>query len=313
MSMLLVYRYIDYSATKSQLYMMDYCYFVNLSVALQVLLYPNNLQWFQANYVMCLGPICVAIVVWHNSLVFHSLDKVTSFFLHAFPPIVMHLHRCKFIKNDLPLDNESFLPLYSNFVLPLWFYIIWQVTYLFATEVLLQSHLKDKTVVISLRYLVTDKKNPTINLIKKFLLKQGVMKKDEELDPDSMLAKIIFVVCQATYTLFAILHVRLIYSSYYIAVAYMMTIFGIGVWNGASYYIEIFSKRYNLKFKTKSNDELDASNKSNENGQVYSCEENFVDVLGNLDLNKPQNLEIYTSALGSIVTEAQNQSNSVAD
>ena len=90
MSMLLIWRFIDYKAIKSELYMLDFCYFVNMSVAVQVLFYPNNQTWFDANYVLSLGPICLAIVVWHNSLVFHSLDKVTSFFLHAFPPVVCH-------------------------------------------------------------------------------------------------------------------------------------------------------------------------------------------------------------------------------
>ena len=40
-----------------------------------------------------MGPLCCAIIVWRNSLVFHSLDKVTSFFLHALPPMSLHLTR----------------------------------------------------------------------------------------------------------------------------------------------------------------------------------------------------------------------------
>ena len=40
-----------------------------------------------------MGPLMFAIIVWKNSLVFHSLDKLTSFFLHAFPPITIHLLR----------------------------------------------------------------------------------------------------------------------------------------------------------------------------------------------------------------------------
>ena len=68
--------------------MLDFCYFVNLSVVLQTGFFPDNLLWFKANYVLCMGPICIAIMVWKNSLVFHSLDKLTSFFLHAFPTMV---------------------------------------------------------------------------------------------------------------------------------------------------------------------------------------------------------------------------------
>ena len=47
----------------------------------------------QANYILCMGPLMVALIVWRNSLVFHSLDKLTSFFLHIFPPITAHFLR----------------------------------------------------------------------------------------------------------------------------------------------------------------------------------------------------------------------------
>ena len=111
-------RYIEYSASKDTLFMIDFCYFVNLSVVLQTSMFPETLLWykvsffnfdvielknslshvspcqlFQANYVMCMGCLMLAIVVWQNSLVFHSLDKLTSFFLHAFPPLTMHIFR----------------------------------------------------------------------------------------------------------------------------------------------------------------------------------------------------------------------------
>ena len=301
---LLIYRFVDYSASKSELFLLDYCYFVNLSVAVQILLYPNNLEWFQANYVMCLGPICLAIPFWNNSLVFHSLDKVTSFFLHAFPPIAVHLHRWKFLENDLPLDEESFLPLYANFVLPFLFYVIWQVSYLFITEVMLYYYLKDETVVTSLRYLVTDKKNASVKLIRKFLYKQGIIKRGEELDPKTLLGKMVFVSGQAIYTLLTILHVRIIYGYYRLSCVYIIVIFGIGVWNGASYYIEIFSTRYNMKFQSKPEikkipkEDINSFNQT----QVVEHENNFVDVLEKLDLSKPEDLKLYTTVLESVAT-----------
>lgn len=71
MSVLIAWRYYDYSLIKSELFLMDFCYFVNLSVFLQTVFYPDDLAWFKANYVLTQGPICIAIVVWRNSLVFH--------------------------------------------------------------------------------------------------------------------------------------------------------------------------------------------------------------------------------------------------
>ena len=300
---LLIYRYVDYSRSKSELFLLDYCYFVNLSVAIQVLLYPNHLEWFQVNYVMCLGPICLAIPFWNNSLVFHSLDKVTSFFLHAFPPIIMHLHRWKFIENNLPLDADTFLPIYANIVLPIMFYVIWQISYLFITEVLLFSYLQDEEIVTSLRYLVTDKKNPSVKQIRKFLTKKGVIKKGEELDPKTMLSKCIFVFSQAIYSILTILHVRMIYAHYRVSCLYLILIFGIGVWNGASYYIEIFSTRYNLKFQPKNKNQAQPKEEPKDTNEEQGNEEdNFVDVLENLDLEKPEDLKLYTTVLESIAS-----------
>ena len=80
---------------------------------------------------LAMGPLMTAIMVWKNSLVFHSLDKLTSMynnasliciltgelpvyissyivkltiikcprFLHAFPPLTVHLFRWGLIQN----------------------------------------------------------------------------------------------------------------------------------------------------------------------------------------------------------------------
>merc|ERR1712004_193145 len=72
------------------------------------------------------GTLMSAIVMWQNSLVFHSLDKLTSFFLHFFPPLHLHLFRwglipCKAIK------KEDSLGLYEGLLLPMLLYAIWRV------------------------------------------------------------------------------------------------------------------------------------------------------------------------------------------
>ena len=75
-----LYRFFTYRAEKAHFYMIDFCYFVNLSAILQTLFcgcegsFCGN--WFQMNYILTQGPIATAIVLWGNSLVFHSLDKV---------------------------------------------------------------------------------------------------------------------------------------------------------------------------------------------------------------------------------------------
>ena len=302
-SLLWIYRFIDYASQKSELFMLDYCYFVNLSVATQIFFFTNNLAWFHTNYVLTLGPIFLAIIVWKNSLVFHSLDKLTSFFLHAFAPIIMHLYRWKLISNDLPIRNEDNLPLYDNFVLPIIVYLVWQITYLVATNVLLASYLQDKTVVTSYRYLMTGKKKqPVYKWIEKQLIQKGILKDGEELHPDTVLGKAVFISVQFIYTLVMISHIRLIYAYYTVSVVYLILVFAVACWNGASYYIEIFSTRYNLKFETKSESQNDESGiHDHMDNDDDSDGADFIDTLQKLDLSKPEDLRLYSNVLGCAV------------
>jgi len=263
MTLLLIWRYFDYKKAKYELFMLDFCYFVNASVMLQSLVFPDNREWFDINYVMCTGPVCMAIVVWHNSLVFHSLDKVTSYFLHVMPTMVVHGIRWKTIDTPLPIDENSVLPLKTHLLYFFTAYAAWQVMYIFLTGVVFADGLsKDPEKITSVRYLVRDTKNPLVKAILKQLRRWGVVKPDERLDPDSALAHVVFVVSQLVYTLLTSFHVRWLYQHYVASSIYIVTVFTVGVWNGASYYIEIFSKRYNFKFSDKKPVEKKAENEA---------------------------------------------------
>jgi hypothetical protein len=45
MPILFLFRYFEYAAIKSELYMLDFCYFINFSVAIQTAFFPDNLEW----------------------------------------------------------------------------------------------------------------------------------------------------------------------------------------------------------------------------------------------------------------------------
>jgi len=248
MAILLANRYIEYSASKDVLFMIDFCYFVNLSVVLQTGLYPESLLWYKANYVMCMGCLMLAIVVWQNSLVFHSLDKLTSFFLHAFPPLTMHLFRWGLIPcGSIKPDDE--LSLSELILLPLGLYAVWQVGYLFITEYLIADVLAaDKELTTSLRHLAKDKKNGMNLLVTSLLRKSGILTKGEEFDPETWKTKIVFIVAQMVFTLLTLIPCHFLYTNYSLSFAYICAIYGWCIWRGGSYYIEVFSERYKLKF-----------------------------------------------------------------
>jgi len=269
MSALLVARFFLYRADKYELFMIDFCYFMNASVMLQTALYPNHLLWFKANYVMSLGPLMVAIILWKNSLVFHSLDKLTSFFLHAMPPLTMHLFRFGVMKTSA-IKEDDYLTFSEWFLVPLGLYLSWQLGYSFLTEVVLSSRLEqDKDLITSLRYLANDKKNGFRNMIVKILIKTGVQESEEDFNPDSRKAKTVFIVSQIIYTLITMIPTGLLYSSYEYSCCYFVFVFGWGTWNGASYYMEVFSERYRLQFVKAEKDEND---KLSENTEEYSAD-----------------------------------------
>lgn len=58
------------------------CYFVNILDLLWLWVFPESTVLFICCYLLTMGPLGSAIITWRNSLVFHSVDKVTSLFIH---------------------------------------------------------------------------------------------------------------------------------------------------------------------------------------------------------------------------------------
>ena len=110
-------------------------------------------------------PVGWAIVAWRNSLVFHSLEKLTTVYIHALPTLLTFVwrwlpdneaHRAALCGVDSPaLSNGSCsLTLVDWWAYPLTFYLLWQLFYLLLTEVLHRKKLdSDTSLQTSLRWL----------------------------------------------------------------------------------------------------------------------------------------------------------------
>lgn len=70
-------RYYKYHQIGYHYFLADLCYFVNLLMLLTIWFFPNSKRLFISTYCLAMGNNAVAIAMWRNSLVFHSLDKVT--------------------------------------------------------------------------------------------------------------------------------------------------------------------------------------------------------------------------------------------
>ena len=76
----------------------------------------------------------------------------------------------------------------------------------------------------------------------------GFIKRDEIINPYDIKIMMMFSLFQLIYTIVTLIPTALIFNYEAINAIYLVTITAAAVWNGGSYYILIFSQRYNLKF-----------------------------------------------------------------
>lgn len=69
-------RYYTYHKKGYHYFLADLCYFVNILAVLSIWVFPQSKRLFIATYCLIMGNNAIAIIMWRNSLVFHSMDKV---------------------------------------------------------------------------------------------------------------------------------------------------------------------------------------------------------------------------------------------
>ena len=153
----------------------------------------------------------MAIVVWQNLLVFHSIDKVTSYFLHVLPVLLVHGVRWNKIPSPLVILDER-----EDYLMA---YVAWQVLYIILTQVVFAKSLRqDPDLMTSVRYFARDNRNWAAKLIKGIMVKSGIINEGPnglpDVDLDSIIAQVIFVVTQGIYTASMSLHPWFLFSHY---------------------------------------------------------------------------------------------------
>ena len=72
-------RYYTYHKKGYHYFLADLCYFVNILAVLSIWVFPQSKRLFIATYCLIMGNNAIAIIMWRNSLVFHSMDKVVRY------------------------------------------------------------------------------------------------------------------------------------------------------------------------------------------------------------------------------------------
>jgi len=70
-------RWYTYHKRGYHYFLADMCYFVNFLLLVSIWVFPSSKRLFISTYCLAYGNNAIAIAMWRNSLVFHSLDKVT--------------------------------------------------------------------------------------------------------------------------------------------------------------------------------------------------------------------------------------------
>uniref|UniRef100_A0A7S0T9D0 Glycerophosphocholine acyltransferase 1 n=1 Tax=Erythrolobus madagascarensis TaxID=708628 RepID=A0A7S0T9D0_9RHOD len=258
---LMLARYWTYKKDKFHYFMYDFCYFAQVILLISLYALPTNQTAAQLNFAVANGPLAWAVVLWKNSLVFHSVDKMTSSFIHLLPPLVTFSMRWddSLATRTFPRLVEPFgsgvvmtattaevtkttgailLQLMQRFVLvPLAAYGVWQLLYLIKTEVISRRKLEtDPEIMTSLRWLTKD----TRSMSYKVITSLGPQRKTST-----------FVLFQFVYTFVTLLPTILMWHSMLAHAAFLAALFVVALVNGASYYFSVFATRYMDKLSSR--------------------------------------------------------------
>ncbi|ORY81805.1 hypothetical protein BCR35DRAFT_303964 [Leucosporidium creatinivorum] len=225
-------------AYKKRLYhyfLFDLCYAINALVLVYLWIFPGNTYLFEACYGLTLGSLGTAIATWRNSLVFHSLDKVISLAIHIFPPFVMttivHFYpdpssRYPALASPgLGISTRPWRSISINMVA----YLVWQLLYFRYVIVARKEKIKQGRAT-SFTFLINDKKR----LIGKIAAKVPEQYREAA-----------FMAGQALYTFVTLLiPIFVLFDSKFWSSVYLIILFGVSVWNGASFYLEVYGRKF---------------------------------------------------------------------
>jgi len=252
MPMIFLARAAYYRMIRWQYFLYDFCYFANAACFLLHACAPRNVTLFRSIFAFANGPVLVAIPMWRNSLVFHSVDKVQSVFVHAMPCLLTWCGRWYGHGDDVnrlsaaDLDSPNLYEgLRDLMVYPILGYLIWQALYLIKTELIDMKKLEsDPTLMTSLRWLAGDTKSAQNKMALKLMRYVGFFGDDEMFDATTVKTKFVFIWIQLTYTIVTFMFIPLMYSSKMAHTFAMALAFFSCVYNGAVYYIDVFSRKY---------------------------------------------------------------------
>ncbi|KAK8058657.1 F-box protein [Apiospora phragmitis] len=229
-------RYFTYHRRGYHYFLADLCYFVNLLLFFSIWVFPSSKRLFTAAYCLAFGNNAVAIILWRNSLVFHSFDKVTSLFIHIMPCATLHcivhllppeLQQAKFpavwAVKTAPTGSAT---AYANVISMLaWStvpYLLWQLAYYFL-------------ITVRRREKIAAGRPTSYTWLRKSYAKTWIGKIVLAL-PDA-LQEPAFMFVQYCYAPLG-------------SGTFLVVVFSWSIYNGSTFYIDVFGKRFQKELES---------------------------------------------------------------
>ncbi|CAH7672705.1 hypothetical protein BY996DRAFT_4577767 [Phakopsora pachyrhizi] len=284
-------RVYTYRQQSYHYFLFDICYVINGLCLIFIWFLPSSTLLFEACYGLSHGPSAIAIATWRNSLVFHSVEKMTSLFIHIYPALVFtvirHYYPHSSERYPALLELQSNLSLQRTLIICSTIYFIWQLLYYRYVIVARANKILDLGRPTSFTYMLNSK----TGLISKLLRK---------VRPDRRVK--CFMISQYFYTIFTMLPSLIwFYRSKTLSGVFLWLMFSVSVWNGASFYVEVFGRRFEKEMNGLKK-ELDQLNRETE---LSSASTN-----NNITINRSETLN---SSSGENVKELIPSSNEEVD
>ena len=243
---LITARLVYYWFKRWHYFMLDFCYFCNAALLLYLWVWPNSKILFTVVFSLVNGPIAFAVIAFSNALVFHSVDKITSLFIHMTPVLVTHSVR--FYSEEIAAagliggrqryavcepDDTSCSGMLYTYVFPLACYAAHQVLLLLLTACICPIP-SDKRFLSSFRYLA--------------MRERGILYKITRACGNSMVRQIcIYGMINIGFAAVVLIPATLWCRSYYAQFLFILFIGSVCVWNGATFYFERFQAAVSAK------------------------------------------------------------------
>jgi len=256
---MIVIRYFQYKKRKSHYFLVDFCYWMNLMSIIQVTAAPQNEVFFALMFAITHSILPWTIIAYRNSMVFHSIDKFTSFAVHAFPMALYYTVRwhpkdcAAWWWDDFSVEVTD---LFGNEIGGNWIILA-----VFQTGGTITVFVVQQLLEMLFLYQVAKKftnffhvyTDPSYQTLFRFSANKGkgfIYNFLNALGPKWQL--LMWFLLNLVFASLTSVPVHAWYANVYANALFAVLVFLAGTWNAGNFYIEVFSRKYKAVRKPKS-------------------------------------------------------------